>query len=170
MKVILPFELSPIIRTYLNHAYPFGIVEGHFGKNLFQSECVIYMSIACIARRIETIFIYIPRTGGLKNVASSDKSHMCARIKQRRAYRKRSKKLAADCQRGNMYTLRQMRDIYPRSVRGDTMILIMSACCTVSMTAPASICQQGIKTGDMFRIRFPMANMRQPFSMCKKAT
>ena len=45
MKVILPFELSPIIRTYLNHAYPFGIVEGHFGKN-FVSErmCDIYVN------------------------------------------------------------------------------------------------------------------------------
>ncbi len=47
MKVILPFELSPIIRTYLNHAYPFGIVEGHFGKN-FVSELMCDIYVNCL--------------------------------------------------------------------------------------------------------------------------
>lgn len=50
MKVVLPFELSPIIRTYLNHAYPFGIVEGHFGKN-FASELMCDIYVNCLYSR-----------------------------------------------------------------------------------------------------------------------
>lgn len=63
MKNILPYNLSPTIKTYLNQSYPFGIVEAHFGKNVI-SDLVCNNYINCISNLEDNyIFCQYPEDG-----------------------------------------------------------------------------------------------------------
>ena len=99
MKVILPFELSPITRTYLNHAYPFGIVEGHFGKN-FVSErmCDIYVNCLYSQEDRNNFYLY-PEDGWFEKCGlvrqepyvCQDKTKACVQEAIKEARRRLSK-------------------------------------------------------------------------------
>lgn len=61
MNKILPLETSPIIKTYVNHAYPFGIIEANFGEEvLLQLICDKYIN--CIYSKNDRNKFYISET------------------------------------------------------------------------------------------------------------
>ena len=46
MMKILPFKIDPQVRTYLNHAYAFGMVEGVLGSDIIpRLSCETYICL-----------------------------------------------------------------------------------------------------------------------------
>lgn len=63
MKTILPFELSPTVKTYLNQAYPLGIIEGYYGKSITE-DLVCDNYINCLFNREDkNLFCQHPEDG-----------------------------------------------------------------------------------------------------------
>lgn len=59
MKKILPLETSPIIKAYVNHAYPFGIIEANFGEQvLLRLLCDKYINCVCNKNDRNKFYIY----------------------------------------------------------------------------------------------------------------
>ena len=58
MMKILPFKMDPQVRTYLNHAYAFGMVEGVLGSDIIpRLSCETYVN--CIYSRDDANKFYI---------------------------------------------------------------------------------------------------------------
>ena len=58
MMKILPFKIDPQVRTYLNHAYAFGMVEGVLGSDIIpRLSCETYIN--CIYSRDDANKFYI---------------------------------------------------------------------------------------------------------------
>lgn len=61
MNIILPLEISPAIKSYVGHAYPFGIIEANFGEQiLLQLLCDKYIN--CIYSQNDRNQFYICET------------------------------------------------------------------------------------------------------------
>lgn len=78
MNRILPLETSPTIKTYLNHAYPFGIIEGNFGKQiLLQLICDKYINCIYSKNDRNKFYIYESDSWFEKAGAIAHQSLMC---------------------------------------------------------------------------------------------
>lgn len=42
---LLPFEMNPHIRTYLNYAYAFGVIEGNLGGEIIPRLVAIHIPV-----------------------------------------------------------------------------------------------------------------------------
>lgn len=78
MNKILPIEPSPILKSYLNHAYPFGIMEANFGEEIL-SQLLCNMYINSIYSQKDMNKFYIAETDSWfeKVGAISHQSLMC---------------------------------------------------------------------------------------------
>ena len=80
MMKLLPFEMNPQIRTYLNHAYAFGIVEGTFGNEIIpRLACETYVNCVYSRDNANKFYIYTYNDDGWfekKGIISHD-AHVC---------------------------------------------------------------------------------------------
>lgn len=78
MNKILPIEPSPILKAYLNHSFPLGIMEANFGEEIL-SPLLCHMFISCIYSQKDMNQFYIAETDSWfeKVGAISHQSLMC---------------------------------------------------------------------------------------------
>ncbi len=78
MKILLPFETSPFIKTYVNHAYPFGIIEANFGEDVL-SRLLCDKYVNCIYVRNDRNKFYITESDNWfeQNGVMTHKAYMC---------------------------------------------------------------------------------------------
>lgn len=63
MIKLLPFEINPQIRTYLNYAYSFGVIEGNLGSGIIpRLICDSY--VGCIYSYEDVNMFYIYNSNG----------------------------------------------------------------------------------------------------------
>ena len=80
MIKLLPFEINPQIRTYLNYAYSFGVIEGNLGSGIIpRLICDSY--VGCIYSYEDVNMFYIYNSNGdswfENNGIMSHNSHVC---------------------------------------------------------------------------------------------
>ncbi len=78
MDILLPFETSPFIRTYVNHAYPFGIIEANFGEETL-SRLICDKYVNCIYSMNDRNKFYISETDSWfeQSGAITHQAYMC---------------------------------------------------------------------------------------------
>ncbi len=87
MNKILPIEISPIIKAYVNHAYPFGIIEANFSEQiLLRLLCDKYVNCIYSKNDRNKFYIYeadswFEQSGAIthQNLMCKEKDIVCVR-------------------------------------------------------------------------------------------
>lgn len=78
MMKLLPFTVKPQIKTYLNYAYAFGIIEGNFGSNIIpRLICDSYVNCIYCQSNTNMFYIYSADSWYEKKGIISHESYVC---------------------------------------------------------------------------------------------